>query len=56
MIKAEAIEQGCTFFQFSTRDRMYITQTLHTNVVPSLFVVFSRLSTDRHLSVVQYTV
>ena len=40
MIKAEAVEQGCKFFQFSTRDRMYITQTLYTNIVPSLFVVF----------------
>ena len=30
----------CKFFQFLTCDRIYITWTLSTNIVPSLFVVF----------------
>ena len=32
---------ACKYSQFSTCDRMYITWTLYTNIVPSLFVVFS---------------
>ena len=37
--------------QFSTRDRMYITQTLYTNIVPSLFVVsFPFVHRQRQLS------
>ena len=30
----------CQYSQFSTRDRMYITWTLYTNIFPSLFVAF----------------
>ena len=38
--QASAGEQGCKHSQFSTFDRMHITETLYTNIVLSLFIVF----------------